>query len=82
MSRLIDADKLIEVLEENNQDIEEQIKDVRDWVQKQVYEAQLFTGVDIIKLIKEQPTAFDVDKVVEKLEDVKELNEPRINKKH
>ena len=57
--RLIDADKLIEILEMNNQNLQEQIKDERVEVQKVVYEAQLFTGVEIIKLIKDQSTAFD-----------------------
>lgn len=79
--RLIDADKLIEELEENNQKLEEQIKDERYWVQKKIYEAQLFTVVEIIKILKEEPTAFDLDRVVQELEDVKELNEPRINNK-
>ena len=78
MSRLIDADKLIEILEENNQKLQEQIKDERVEVQKVVYEAQLFTGVDIIKLIKEQPTAFDVDKVLEQLEEESILAEKKV----
>jgi hypothetical protein len=68
MSRLIDADKLIEELEENNQKLDEQIKDERNWVQKKVYEAQLFTVVEIIQILKEQPSAFYIDKVVEQLE--------------
>lgn len=68
MSRLIDADKLIEIIEENNQKLEERIKDARTYIQKEVYEAQLFTAVDIVKLIKEQPTSYNVDKVVEQLE--------------
>lgn len=74
MSRLIDADKLIEIIEENNQKLEERIKDARTYIQREVYEAQLFTAVDIIKLIKEQPTAFDVDKVVVRLEAQSEMN--------
>ena len=69
MSRLIDADKLIEILEENNQKLQEQIRDAREYLQKEVYEAQYFTVVDIVKLIKEQPTAYDVDKVIKQLEE-------------
>lgn len=67
--RLIDADKLIEDIEENNQKLEERIKDARTYIQKEVYEAQLFTAVDIVKLIKEQPTVFDIDKVEKELEE-------------
>lgn len=65
MSRLIDADKLIEILEENNQKLQEQIRDAREYLQKEVYEAQYFTVVDIVKLIKEQPTIFDVEQLEE-----------------
>lgn len=65
MSRLIDADKLIEILEENNQKLQEQIRDAREYLQKEVYEAQYFTVVDIVKLINEQPTIFDVEQLEE-----------------
>ena len=76
MSRLIDADELIEILEINNQNLQEQIKDERVEVQKVVYEAQLFSTMEMIRVIKEQPTAFDVDKVVEQLEERSQLIRP------
>ena len=53
MSRLIDADKLIEDLKENYDDCD--IQDMLD-----------FFGIS--ECIKRQPTAFDVDKVVTQLE--------------
>ena len=70
--RLIDADKLI--------------KDIVNLLQPaRPDETEMYKVDDIFwsleKLIKEQPTAFDLDRVVQELEDVKELNEPRINNK-
>lgn len=65
--RLIDADKLIEVLHESLEG---------DCDLREDYE---FMGID--EFIKNQPTAYDVDKVVEELEDkVKEYDE-RIEKR-
>jgi predicted RNA-binding protein with EMAP domain len=59
MSRLIDADKLIEDLKE----YVENIKNIRD-------DGKCFlTEENVLSIIKEQPVAFDVDKVVEQLED-------------
>lgn len=52
MSRLIDADKLIEQLNKNS-------------IFRTVTNAE---GKSAIEIIEEQPTAFDVDKVVEQLE--------------
>ena len=55
--RLIDADKLIEEI--NN----------LGW---RLYDTLTLKGLSIaLETIKEQPTAFDVDKVVEQLEDYK-----------
>jgi hypothetical protein len=54
MSRLIDADKLIEDLKESYDECE--IQTVLEYF-------------GIYEFIKEQPTAYDVDKVVEELED-------------
>ena len=55
MSRLIDADKLIEELKESyDDDLQKELE---------------YLG--IYEFIKEQPTAFDVDKVVEQLEEEK-----------
>ena len=56
MSRLIDADKLIDSMDDR---YKEKVNNVPDNL------AEGFMQVD--KLIKEQPTAFDVDKVVEQL---------------
>lgn len=67
MSRLIDADLLEEILDVNIQILQDEIDDARTEVQKIVYEAQLFSTMEMIRVIKEQQTAFDVDKVVEKL---------------
>jgi hypothetical protein len=36
---------------------------------------------EVDELVDRIPTAFDLDRVVQELEDVKELNEPRINNK-
>ena len=71
--RLIDADKLIKILEENNQKLQEQIKGERVEVQKVVYGAQAFSTMEMIRVIKEQPTAFDVGKVISNIWDRSEL---------
>ena len=58
MSRLIDAVKLIEEI--NNLGL-------------RLYDTLTLKGLSIaLETIKEQPTAFDVDKVVEQLEELKE----------
>lgn len=54
MSRLIDADKLKEAIEEE--------KDDNDYICRLCLES-------IKEIIDEQPTAFDVDEVVERLEE-------------
>ena len=79
--RLIDADLLEEILDVNIQKLQDEIDDARTYIQKEVYEAQLFSTKEMIRVIKEQPTAFDLDRVMQELEDVKEQNEPRINNK-
>ena len=59
MSRLIYADKLIEDLKE----YVENIKNIRD-------DGKCFlTEENVLSIINEQPTAFDVDKVVEQIDD-------------
>lgn len=60
--RLIDADKL-------QQDLIDQI----DWLRKQDYELYCAIGDDITWCIDKQPTAYDVDKVVEQLEEAKSM---------
>ena len=59
--RLIDADKLIEVLHESLEG---------DCYLREDYE---FMGID--EFIKNQPTAYDVDKVVEELEEYSNADE-------
>ena len=66
--RLIDADLLEEILDVNIQKLQDEIDDARTYIQKGVYEAQLFSTMEMIRVIREQPTAFDVEKVVEQLE--------------
>ena len=66
--RLIDGEKLEEILDVNIQKLQDEIDDVRTYIQKEVYEAQLFSTMEMIRVIREQPTAFDVEKVVEQLE--------------
>ena len=65
--RLIDADLLEEILDVNIQKLQDNIDDARTEVQKVVYEAQLFSTMEMIRVIREQPTAFDVDKVLKQL---------------
>lgn len=55
--RLIDEDKL-------QQDLIDQI----DWLRKQDYELYCAIGDDITFCIDKQPTAYDVDEVVKRLE--------------
>ena len=60
MGRLIDADKL---LEETRKD--------RDYARKNGFLDMYYERQTLIDRIESQPTAYDVDKVVEKLEEVK-----------
>ena len=63
MSRLIDADKLINVM---NDRYNEKVNNVPDNL------AEGFMQME--KLIKEQPTVFDVDKVCRKLNEYKDMD--------
>ena len=74
MRKLIDADLLEEILDINIQKLQDEIDDARTEVQKIIYEAQLFSTTEMIRVIREQPTAFDVDKVVEQLEEKSKMN--------
>ena len=72
MSRLIDADKLIE--------------DMRNLAKRQISNcpniAEFFVSIRvdrIIDILNSQPTAYDVDKVVKQLEETREKDIPRIN---
>ena len=60
MGRLIDADKL---LEETRRD--------RDYAEKNGFLDMYYERQVLIDRIKAQPTAYDVDKVVEKLEEIR-----------
>ena len=62
MGRLIDADKL---LEETRRD--------RDYARKNGFLDMYYERQTLIDRIKSQPTAYDVDKVVEQLEELKSL---------
>ena len=60
MGRLIDADKL---LEETRKD--------RDYAEKNGFLDMYYERQALIDRIESQPTAYDVDKVVEKLEEIR-----------
>ena len=60
MGRLIDADKL---LEETRRD--------RDYARKNGFLDMYYERQVLIDRIKAQPTAYDVDKIVEKLEEIR-----------
>lgn len=68
MSRLIDADKLIQEMSEWYWDKEKQKAAEND-----VSPMDLFTHL-AITTVQEQPTAFDADKVVEQLKTKKDKN--------
>lgn len=70
MSRLIDADKLIQEMSEWYWDKEKQKAAEND-----VSPMDLFTHL-AITTVQEQPTAFDFDKVMEQLEDRSTLARP------
>ena len=74
MSRLIDADKLIEDIEKLNLELFEEFKCADSGVMKITSNAQMYIICEsVLPRIKEQPTAFDVDKVVEQLKEQAEL---------
>ena len=64
MSRLIDVEKLIEDIEKSRK--ENPHNDIK------IASNHNFEHFHFIKLVNEQPTAYDVDKVVEQLEELKE----------
>lgn len=66
---LIDADKLIEDIEKLNLELFEEFKCADSGVTKIISNAQMYIICEsVLPRIKEQPTAFNVDKVVEQLE--------------
>ena len=68
--RLIDADKLIEDIEKLNLELYEEFKYADSGGMKITSNAQMYIICEsVLPRIKEQPTAFDVEKVVEQLEE-------------
>ena len=68
--RLIDADKLIEDIEKLNLELFEEFKYADSGGMKITSNAQMYIICEsVLPRIKEQPTAFDVEKVVEQLEE-------------
>ena len=66
---LIDADKLFEVIEKLNLELFEEFKCADSGVTKIISNAQMYIICEsVLPRIKQQPTAFDVDKVVIELE--------------
>ena len=65
MSRLIDANKLIKYIEKSRK--ENPHNDIKIAINHS------FEHFHCIELVNEQPTAYDVDKVVEQLENEKEI---------
>ena len=60
MSRLIDADKLIKYIEKSRKE--------NPHIDIKIASNHNFEHFHFIKLVNEQPTAYDVDKVIEQLE--------------
>ena len=74
MSRLIDADKLIERMKEDTSEAKKKIPQF-EYVDKEVWQRVIEIIESYIDIIKEQPTAYDVDKVVSKMETEIEENQ-------
>ena len=72
--RLIDADKLILYL--NDYALQESPSDVESAGDRKVSRAVYKAITDCIRAVDEQPTAFDLDKVMEQLEDRSALARP------
>lgn len=72
--RLIDADKLI--LHLNDYALQKSPSDVESAGDRKVSRAVYKEITDCIRAVDEQPTAFDLDKVMEQLEDRSALARP------
>ena len=72
--KLIDADKLI--LHLNDYALQESPSDVESAGDRKVSRAVYKAITDCIRAVDEQPTAFDLDKVMEQLEDRSALARP------
>lgn len=71
--RLIDADKLIEDIEKLNLELFEEFKCADNGVTKIISNAQMYIICEsVLPRINEQPTGFDVNKVIKQLEELKE----------
>ena len=69
--RLVDVDKLIEDIEKLNLELFEEFKYADSGGMKITINAQMYIICEsVLPIIKEQPTAFNVDKVVEQLEKI------------
>ena len=67
--RLVDADKLIEDIEKLNLELFEEFKYADSGGMKITSNAQMYIICEsVLPRIKEQPTAYNVDKVIEQLE--------------
>ena len=72
--RLIDADKLI--FDKNDYALQKSPSDVESAGDRKVSRAVYKAITDCIRAVDEQPTAFDLDKVMEQLEDRSALARP------
>ena len=82
MSRLIDADKLISDIEKLNLELFEEFKCADSGGMKITSNAQMYIiCASVLPRIKEQPTAFNVDKVVEHIEECNRMIEKDMEKK-
>lgn len=67
--RLVDADKLI--LHLNDYALQESPSNVESVEDRKISREVYFAIRNCMKAVEEQPTAFDVDKVIEQLEELK-----------
>ena len=82
MSRLIDADKLISDIEKLHLELFEEFKCADSGGMKITSNAQMYTICEsVLPRIKEQPTAFDVEKVVKHIEECNRIREKDMEKK-
>ena len=79
---LIDVDKLIEDIEKLNLELFEEFKYADSGGMKITSNAQMYIICEsVLPRIKEQPTAFDVDKVVKHIEECNRIREKDMEKK-
>lgn len=72
---LIDVDKLIEDIEKLNLELFEEFKCADSGVTKIISNAQMYIICEsVLPRIKEQPTAFDVDKIKKELRSLKQYD--------